>query len=149
MGKIKIDPGKFMRFGCEVLFHLPKELQRGKFGTHSIPAIYMGLSSDGFSSMIYSSNDNRVISSRTVKCVSGPRRGNADIFIDSEEGLSFDDYFETELEQDVEKYEGKRTVDCLEDNFIDENADVGRSPDVHRHHLQSSGREEITNREKL
>ena len=90
MGKIKIDPRKFMRFGCEVLFHLPKELQRGKFGPHSIPGIYMGLSNDGFSSLIYSSNDNRVISSRTVKCV------NADIFIDSEEGLSFDDYFETE-----------------------------------------------------
>ena len=112
MGKCKIKFRKFLRFGGQVLFHLPKELQRGKFEPHAIPGIFMGLTDDGFSYLIYSLNDDRVIPTRAVKSLNSPVAGNADIFMDAQEGLSFEDYLEHSSADDVEDF-----ADNLVDRF--------------------------------
>jgi hypothetical protein len=52
MGKLQISPHKFLRFGSQVHFHVPKDLQRGKIGLHALPGIFLGLTEDGFSYMI-------------------------------------------------------------------------------------------------
>ena len=115
MGKLQLKEDKFMRFGCRVLFHLAKELQRGKFEPHSLPGIFLGLSDDGFNYLIYSINDDRVIPTRAVHGMSSPVAGNGDVFLDSPEGLDYEDYYEFNEPLDEELMDLESDTDMKSD----------------------------------
>ncbi len=65
-GNRTVDHEKFLRFGCKILVHLPKELQRGKFCDHALDAIFLGFDDDGYAYKCYVFSEERILRSRTV-----------------------------------------------------------------------------------